>query len=115
MGEQVSGTFRLWDPAPGKGEYGFWEAPGATAQRSSPRLVLRPSPVLQRRLLRSVHTTAIIPSAPFVFPTANAQYVRCYLVQCLIMFLLHLVTSMIVLFILVLVKFMTYLFRNFIG
>ena len=65
---------------------------------------------LQHRLLRSVRTTAVIPSAPFVFPTANTQYIRCYLVQCLIMFLLHLVTSMIGLFMLVLVKFMIYLF-----
>src|SRR6185503_9839075 len=65
--------------------------------------------------LCSIRSTTVILSAPFVFPTANTQYVRCYLVQCLIMFLLHLVTSMIGLFMLVLVKFMIYLFRNLIG
>ena len=41
---------------------------------------------LRRRLLRSVRTTAVIPSAPFVFPKAKAQYVRCFLIQYLIMF-----------------------------
>src|SRR6266540_6288300 len=32
MGEQVSGTTRLCDPAPGEGELGFWEALRATAR-----------------------------------------------------------------------------------
>ena len=31
-GEQVSGTARSCDPAPGEGEVGFWEAPSATAR-----------------------------------------------------------------------------------
>ena len=30
-GEQVSGTARSFDPAPGEGESGFWEAPSVTA------------------------------------------------------------------------------------
>ena len=30
--EQVSGTARSCDPAPGEGEVGFWEAPSATAR-----------------------------------------------------------------------------------
>ena len=32
VGEQVSGTVRLCDPAPGEDELGFWEALCATAQ-----------------------------------------------------------------------------------
>ena len=30
--EQVSGTVRSCDPAPGEGESGFWEVPSATAR-----------------------------------------------------------------------------------
>ena len=74
---------------------------------------------LQRRLLRSVYTTAVVPSTPFVFPKEKTQYVCCYSIQWLIMFpdimvQLHLTTSMIGVFMLVLVMFMIYLFWNLI-
>ena len=89
--------------------------PDATAQRSSPRLVLRPSPVL-----RHIDVCNAVCYAPFAQPLssrqrrssfrrqmANDQYVSCYLVQCLIMFsnimfILYFATSMIGLFMLVL-------------
>ena len=74
---------------------------------------------LWRRLLHSVRRTVFVPSAPFVFLKAKTQYVLCYSFCFLIMFsgfmfLLHLATSMIELFILDLVIFMIYLFRNLI-
>ena len=35
----------------GRGEHGFWEAPGATAQQSSSQFILRPSQALQRSIV----------------------------------------------------------------
>ena len=74
---------------------------------------------LRHRLLHSVNKTIFVRSSPFVFPKAKAQYVICFSIQFLIMFskliiLLCLATSMIELFMLDLVMFMIYLFRNLI-
>ena len=69
---------------------------------------------LRRRLLHSVRTTIVIPSVPFVFPKAKTQYVYCCLICFSIMFLLRLATSMIGMFMLVLIMFMIYLFWNLI-
>ena len=66
-----------------------------------------------------VRRTVFIPSARFVFPTAPAPYVHCYIIQFLIMFfkfmiMLCLVVSTIELFMLDLIVFMIYLFWNLI-
>jgi hypothetical protein len=41
LGEHVSGTLRLRDPALGEGESGFWEASSRDCSRSSSRTLLR--------------------------------------------------------------------------
>ena len=75
---------------------------------------------LRHRLLHSVSRTVFVPSTPFVFSKAKTQYVYCCLIQFFIMFAemimiwLCLVTSMIGLFMLVLIMFMIYLFWNLI-
>ena len=54
---------------------------------------------LQRRLLRSVRRTVFVPSAPFVFPAAPAQYVSRDQIQFIIifseiMFMIYVLSSM---------------------
>ena len=74
---------------------------------------------LRHRLLHSVNRIVFVRSTLFVFPKAKAQYVNCFSIQFLIMFseliiLLCLAASMIQLFMLDLVMFIIYLFRNLI-
>ena len=70
---------------------------------------------LRCRLLHSIRMTTVILSAPFILLKAKAQYVHCYLIQRVIMcseimIIVRLATSMIGLFMLVLVMFIIYLF-----
>ena len=74
---------------------------------------------LWHRLLHSVNRTIFVRSSPFIFPKAKAKYIIYFSIQFLIMFseliiLLCLATSMIQLFMLDLVMFIIYLFRNLI-
>ena len=128
-GEQVSGTCILEILHRERANKVFLESPGATAQRSSSWIVLRPSQALRRTVvcdtgcctpsIGSSNRIVFVRSTPFVFPKAKAQYVNCFSIQFLIMFsefmiLLCLANSMIELFMLDLVMFIIYLFQNLI-
>ena len=95
-GEQVSGTCILEILHRERANKVFLESPGATAQRSSSWIVLRPSQALRRTVVCDTgcctpsigpsNRIVFVRSTPFVFPKAKAQYVIYFSIQCLIMF-----------------------------